>query len=333
MAPRGDTPKVQGRPPQGGPPKGGGKRPRKPRNLWRRLGQLVALGAGLVVGGSLLGLVWPSADPAARDPESSAGSLAPLPSRPITVLVIGSDADRLGASANGAAPPGAPNSDALLLVRADPKGPLQVLNLPTELAVKLPGRKAPVALGAVYRQGGVALTADVVSELVGLGEGQPDRYLLLTRSALRKLVDGAGSLELSPDRTMRYEDKVQKYRIDLQGGLQLLNGAQVEQMVRFQEPTGGSSARRQRQQQVIAGLNQQLRQPGQMPRLADLVAQLRGSVETNLTNAEALSLLAAALAQSKPIRFASLPLEPPAKPDQPLRQLSRDASTPLWPAP
>lgn len=319
MAARGDTPPVQ--------------RPPRPRSRWRRVSQLLALGAGLVVGGSLLGLVWPPADRASRDSDASAISLGPLPNRPITLLVIGTDADRLGATANGAAPRGPANSDVLLLVRVDSKQPLQVLNVPTELAVQLPGQKAPQPLGAVYRKGGVALTADVVAELVGLGKGQPDRYLLLTRGALRQLVDAAGSLELSPDRTMRYEDKAQKYKIDLQGGLQLLNGAQVEQMVRFRDPAGGEAARRQRQQQVIVGLTQQLSQPGQLSRLPDLVNQLHGAIETNLSDTEALALLAATLGQSNPIRFASLPLEPPAKPDQPLRQLSRDAATPLWPAP
>jgi LCP family protein required for cell wall assembly len=293
----------------------------------------LALGAGLVVGGGLLAQVWPAADRASRDSDGSGVSLGPLPNRPITLLVIGTDADRLGATGNGAAPRGPANSDVLLLVRVDPKQPLQVLNLPTELAVQLPGQKDPQALGALYRRGGVALTADVAAELVGLGKGQPDRYLLLTRGALRQLVDAAGSLELSPDRTMRYEDKAQKYKIDLQGGLQLLNGAQVEQMVRFRDPAGGEAGRRQRQQQVIGGLTQQLRQPGQLSRLPELVNKLHGAMETNLSDSEALALLAAIVGQSKPIRFASLSLAPPSQPDQPLRQLRRDGAMPLWPAP
>lgn len=319
MASRGDTPPRQ--------------RPPLLRRPWRRLSQLLAVGAGLVVGGGLLALVWPAADRASRDSDGTAVSLGPLPNRPITLLVIGTDADRLGASGNGAAPRGPANSDVLLLVRVDPRQPLQVLNLPTELAVQLPGQKAPQALGALYRRGGVALTADVAAELVGLGKGQPDRYLLLTRGALRQLVDAAGGLELSPDRTMRYEDKAQKYKIDLQGGLQLLNGAQVEQMVRFRDPASGEAGRRQRQQQAIGGLTQQLRQPGQLSRLPELVNKLHGSIETNLTDTEALALLAASLGPTKPIRFASLSLAPPSKPDQPLRQLTRDGVMPLWPAP
>ncbi|MCP9915905.1 LCP family protein [Cyanobium sp. ATX 6F1] len=335
MVPRGESPSAPGgRSPSGGTPQRGKiARPKGPHRPWRLAGQLLVGVAGLVIGGGVLGLVWPPADPAALDQARDSAALSPLPDRPITVLVIGTDADRLGATTNGAAPPGTPNSDALFLVRVDPKGPVQVLVLPTELAVKLPGQQQSLPLGAVYRRGGVALTADVAAELVGLGKGQPDRYLLLSRGGLRQLVDALGSLELSPDRLMRYEDKAQKYTIDLQAGLQQLNGVQVEQLVRFREPAGGEAARRTRQQQVISGLQQQLAQPTHLARLPDLVRQLRSGVETNLSEAEVLSLLAATLGQSKPIRFASLPLEPPAEPAQALRQLKREATLPLWPSP
>ena len=56
---------------------------------------------------------------------------------------------------------------------------------------------------------------------------------MLPRSALRELVDGMGRLELAPDRTMAYTDQSQKLTIALQGGLQQLNGAQVEQYLRL----------------------------------------------------------------------------------------------------
>ncbi|MFS6827221.1 hypothetical protein [Cyanobium sp. ATX-6F1] len=66
--------------------------------------------AGLVIGGGVLGLVWPPADPAALDQARDSAALSPLPDRPITVLVIGTDADRLGATTNGAAPRALPTA-------------------------------------------------------------------------------------------------------------------------------------------------------------------------------------------------------------------------------
>jgi LCP family protein required for cell wall assembly len=296
------------------------------------LAGLAGLGAVISVG--LLDAVWPREDRSAEPPrEVSAANLAEKPHRTITVLVVGSDADRLGAERNGAAPAGPANADVLLLVRVPPKGPLQVLNLPTELAVTLPGEERPVRLGSLYRRGGVALTADAVREIVGLEPPAPDRYLVIPRGALRQLVDGAGGLELNPPRTMRYEDKAQKYKIDLQSGLQRLDGTHVEQMVRYRNKDLGESGRRANHQLVETALREQLARPEQLVRLPALLARLRGGLDTNLNEDEALSLLAAGLDDARPPRFASLPLTPPKKEHGELRQLDRKASPPLWKEP
>ena len=70
---------------------------------------------------------------------------------------------------------------------------LTILEEGTELLTRLKHAlvdKQPVALGSLYRRGGPALVAGAVAELVQLPDGQPDRYLVLPRSALRELVDG-----------------------------------------------------------------------------------------------------------------------------------------------
>lgn len=283
---------------------------------------------------TLLSLIWPEHDRAFRPrPEVTPSTLADKPRRPVTVLVIGIDADRLGDATNKAAPAGPANADALLLVRVQPKGPLQVLNLPTELAVRLPGQKQPVSLGSLYRRGGVALTADAVREITGLQPPSPDRYVVLPRASLRQLVNGIGGLEIDPPRTMRYEDKAQKLKIDLQGGLQRFGGAQVEQLVRFRDPLLGESDRRLIQQRFAIALRDRLRESEPLTVLPGVLRDLEDKVETNLTPVEALSLLAAGLDDAHPIDFASLPLDP-ARPEQgTLRQLSSKDPLRLWSAP
>jgi LCP family protein required for cell wall assembly len=283
---------------------------------------------------TLLSALWPRYD-RTEEPRSeiTASSLADKPRRAVTVLVIGTDADRLDATSNGAAPPGLANSDALLLLRVNPKGPLQVLNLPTELAVMLPGQSKPQRLGDLYHRGGVALTADAVRELAGLDPPKPDRFLVLPRGALRKLVDSLGGLELNPPRTMRYQDKAQKYKIDLQSGLQRLDGGQVEQMLRFRDKWLGEAGRRANHQLVETALRQQLGRPEQLGRLDELLRGLEGKVQTNLSEAESLSLLSASLDDKRPVQFSSLPLAPEKKEHGGLRQLDRNASGPLWKAP
>jgi len=293
--------------------------------------RLLAAGVGLAASLTLLGVIWPESDRAVRDEgPPNAADLGELPNRPISVLLIGSDADRPGQVVNGAAPRGPANSDALLLVQVNPQGPLQLLSLPVEAAVKLPGDPQPVALGSLYRRGGPALVAGAAAQLVGLAKGQPDRYLVLPRSALRQLVDGIGRVELSPDRSMRYRDKTQNYRIQLDGGLQVLDGGQVEQLLRFRDEQNGQERRRDRQQMAVESLLRQMGQQQQLQQLPDLIASLQNEVETNLTRQEALSLLAAVLRPGERVEFATLPLRAPLQPQDPLRQLDGRAQQP-WP--
>ena len=191
-----------------------GARPKTPRGSRRRLAlRLLAAGLGVAAGMGTVNLLWPEADRAAK-PEDipTAKALAEVPSQAITVLLIGSDGDRPGTVRNDAAPLGPANSDALLLVRVNPQGPVQVLTLPIETAVQLPGDQKPVALGSLYRRGGPALVAGAVAALVGLPQGQPQRYLVLPRGALRTLVDDLGRVEIAPDRTMNYTDKARSSR-------------------------------------------------------------------------------------------------------------------------
>lgn len=282
----------------------------------------------------LLGLAWPLRDRAtAPRLEITAATLAEKPRRPITVLVIGIDSDRIGGEENGAAPRGPANSDALLLIRVNPQGPLQVLNLPPELAINLPGEKKPVALGSLYRKGGVALVADTVRELLGMEDPKPDRYLVLSRGAMRDLVNGLDGLELNPPRKMNYEDKSLKYKIDLLPGLQQMGGAQVEQMLRFRDRWLGEAGRRANHQVVEKALRERMARPEQLTRLPNLLASLRDRVDTNLGSRETLSLIAAGLDDARPVQFSGLPLDPASKEHGNLRQLAKGMVRPFWVAP
>ncbi|MFY8150233.1 MAG: LCP family protein [Prochlorococcaceae cyanobacterium] len=337
--------------------------PRSRAALRRRAAGRIAIAvAGAALGAGLLGVLWPAQDRGqADDRPRSASDLAEPPRRPITVLVVGLDSDRLPGEAApapvpaaekatpaaaspdpqkpGQAKPAAPaaakppapaSSDALLLLRVDPDGPLQVLALPTEVAVNVPGQSKPQPLGNLYRLGGLALTADGVRGLLRLDPGQPDRYVLLSRAGLRRMVNLLGRLEVSPPRKMLYEDRSQKYRIDLQSGLQRLDGAQVEQLLRFRDPEVGEPSRREHQQLVLQALIEALVQPARLAELPQLVQQWQGEVETNLDPSETLSLLAAGLNRPAEVRWLQLPLGPLRPKHGGLRQLDAKATLPPW---
>ena len=301
----------------------------KPLRTVLRIG--AALGSVWIVGAALTA-IWPVADrvapalPSADEPDS----LAPYPNQPVTVMVVGVDANGIGDPINRAAPSGPANADSVMLIRVEALKPLQILQMPTELGVNLPGINTMQPLASSYRQGGVALTADVVADVVGLPEGEPSRFVVMPRKALRHLVNGLGDVDVRLDQTLTHQDKRQNYSVNLQAGRQTLNGAQAEQLARFRPDPLNNHERRLRQQWLMAAIHDQLQQPNAILVLPGLVNELSTQVETDLNQQEWLSLAAAALSSDQPPVVSTLPLAPRAG-EQPLRQLKADASAPLWP--
>jgi anionic cell wall polymer biosynthesis LytR-Cps2A-Psr (LCP) family protein len=311
-------------------------RPR-PKLGGRRLLAIASAAAAALAAASVLDLVWPRGGQTPSARERNLNDLATPPNRPVTLLLIGLDSDRLGDASNQAAPAGPANADALLLLRFNPGGPLQLLQVPAQVAVQLPGEAAPQALSSLYRSGGAALVADAVRELADLPSGQPDRYLVLSRGGLRALVQRLGVVEASPSRTMRHTDKSQKLSIDLQSGLQRLNPTQVEHLVRWQDPQRPVESRLANQQEVARSLQRELKLSQPQLDLVGLVSELQGDVQTNLNRSEALSLLVVALQPGTQLRFTSLPLEPPrsgkgAAATSPLRERVRSLPDAFWAA-
>ena len=290
---------------------------------------------GLGVTGWLLAMLWPEPDRVAQGAPPSADqpeTLAPYPEAPVTVLVIGLDADRLGAPSNKAAPKGPANADALLMLRIASQEPLQVLHLPTELGVRLPGQGDPGSLAQLWRRGGVSLVSDAVRDIVGLDEGDPKRYVVMPRAALRRLVDGLGEVDVVLGQSYQRQDKTQGYSVNLQAGRQSLNGVQAEQLVRYLPEPKNVSQRRQRQDILVSALIEQVKAPSGIGVIPALVDQLDTEIETNLSRSEQLSLAAAIIASPEPAAITRLPLANRAG-EQTLRQIKPEASRPLWPQP
>jgi len=105
----------------------------------------------------------------------------------------------------------------------------------------------------------------------------------------------------------------------------------VEQLLRFRDSPSAEEGRRERQQVAIESVLRQMGQHRQLQQLPDLLRRLQDQVDTNLTQSEALSLLAASLQQSEPIRFHRLALKPPLKAGDRLRQVDSTAMDQAWP--
>ncbi len=290
--------------------------------------------AGVGATGWALSTFWPEQDRVARGAPPSVdnpASLAPYPLEPVTVLLVGVDSDTLSAASNQAAPQGPANADALLLLRISSAEPLQLLQVPVELAVQLPGSQQPMALGGVWQQGGVALTVDALQEIIGLPVGVPQRYVVMPRNGLRTVVEALGEVEVTLNQTYQRTDKAQGYTVNLQAGRQSLNGAQAEQLVSYRKDSQDHPNRRIRQQILLRAMISQVQSASGIGIIRGLLEDIAGQMDTNLSEAEMLGLAAALIASPSPATITQLPLATRAG-KQTLRQLKPGLSQPLWPS-
>ena len=302
------------------------------RRPWRTVLRLSSIALGVGATGWMLSLLWPEPDRAAKEASTKSdalSSLAPFPASPVTVLVVGIDANQLGEPLNQAAPLGRANADALLLLRISADEPLQVLQIPSEIAVQLPGNDQPISLASLWQRGGVALLNDAIQEILGQMQQAPQRYVVMPRTALRTVVDALGDVDLVLNETYQHNDKSQGYSIKLQAGRQRLNGERAEQFVRYRETPLDNANRRIRQQDLIVALVDQLKDSTVISTLPLLVGQLESELDTNLSRREQLSLAAALIASPPPVRITQVPLARRVD-NQILRQVKSDLIRPLW---
>ena len=303
------------------------------RRPWRTLLRLSSIALGVGATGWMLSVLWPEPDRAAKEASTMSDaltSLAPFPSGPVTVLVVGIDANQLGEPLNQAAPLGRANADALLLLRVSADEPLQVLQIPSEIAVQLPGSNTPTSLSSLWQSGGVALLNDAIQDILGSTQQSPQRYVVMPRTALRTLVDGLGDVDLVLDQTYQHNDQSQGYSINLQAGRQRLNGEKAEQFARYRPTPLDNANRRNRQQDLILALVEQVKDSSVISTLPLLVSRLDDELDTNLSRLEQLSLAAALIASPLPIRITQVPLAKRVD-NQMLRQIKPDQTLPLWP--
>jgi LCP family protein required for cell wall assembly len=138
-------------------------------------------------------------------------------------------------------------------------------------------------------QGGPVLAARVVSRT--LNNARIDRYIRISTSGLRQLVDQLGGVEVFVPKAMAYQDPNSGATISLVAGWQTLNGEQAELFARYREEGLGDLPRVQRQQALVAALLQRLNSPTVLPRLPQLTRLMRKYFDTNLKIEEMMALV------------------------------------------
>ncbi|TAE60123.1 MAG: LytR family transcriptional regulator [Nostocales cyanobacterium] len=205
-------------------------------------------------------------------------------SKPMNILVMG--IEPVPGTVDGSPDSFTGESDTMLLIRLNPSDKsIRVLSIPRGTMIALP-EQGLTQVSEANAKGGPVLAARVVSRT--LGNAPIDRYIRLSTSGLRQLVDQLGGVDVFVPQPINYQNDGSV--VNLVSGWQTLNGEQAENFARFREENVGDLGRVQRQQVLINSLLQRLNNPSVLPRLPQITRIMRKYFDTNLKMEEMMAL-------------------------------------------
>jgi len=182
---------------------------------------------------------------------------------------------------------------------------LSVVSIPRDTRVKIPGRGMD-KINHAYAYGGVELTKKTVEELLGV---KVDSYITTNFTGFEKMVEILGGVEINVENRMYY--KASDVFINLQPGVQTLNGKQALQYVRFRSDAAGDLGRVERQQRFVAALINEAFSYKNIVKLPFFLEEAAKHFRTDMELSQ-MKKLALKLQASKPedIKTATLPGTP-----------------------
>jgi LCP family protein required for cell wall assembly len=167
---------------------------------------------------------------------------------------------------------GTMNTDVMIVAVANPETKkVTMVSIPRDTRVKIPGYRDYHKINAVYANGeaerrraernnetptedGISLTKKTLTELLGI---PIHHYVAVDFEGFKAVIDELGGVEVNVDRKLVYDDPTDGTHINLEPGLQLLNGEQALGYVRHRHDNRGTKYfstdfdRNRRQQEVI----------------------------------------------------------------------------------
>ena len=197
-----------------------------------------------------------------------------------------------------------PRSDTMIVCSLDKNArTMRLISIPRDTRVRyldFEGVRHPrnrrdwVKLNSVYSEpDGDKLLVKVFAEELGI---RIDRVAQVKLDGFTKLIDRVGGLELNVEgakfghkRTrMKYEDKWGGWKVDLEPGMQQLNGEQAHGYVRFRMDNEGDPGRVRRQQQVMRALAKKMMNVGAL-QLPGLVTEIQTLFNSSMSDDELVS--------------------------------------------
>ncbi len=173
-------------------------------------------------------------------------------------------------------------SDTLMVATVDPKqDKAALLSVPRDTRVKIKGHGFD-KINAAYAYGGEKLSQDTVENFLGV---DIDHYIIINTHAFTKIIDALGGIDVNVEKRMYYTDPWDDdggLVIDLQPGMQHMDGKTAVTYVRFRDEEG-DIGRIKRQQKFMQACMDKLTSPAVIPRLPQVIRSVMDSVKTDLS--------------------------------------------------
>lgn len=183
-------------------------------------------------------------------------------------------------------------TDTLMLFKVNfDSGNIDILSLPRDTRVLVKGKEDK--LNHAHAYGGPSLTIRTVEDFLGI---DLNYYVKVDYKAVKSIVEAIGGVEIDVPQRMRYNDPTADppLKINLQPGIQTLDGDLAHDFLRFRSYPEGDLGRIKAQQYFMKELIKQTLQPKNILKLPALIETYFDYVETNIPMKSVLKGIGAA---------------------------------------
>lgn len=177
-------------------------------------------------------------------------------------------------------------SDTLFVVMFDTnnKG-VSLLSIPRDTRVRIPGYGWD-KINHAFAFGGRELTQKTTEQLLGI---RIDNYVMVDFAGFKGLVDAIGGIDINVEKDMYYYDDWDGFKIDLQKGMQHLDGETAIQYVRYRDEEG-DIGRIRRQQHFIMAVYDKITSADMLLHIPGLAKQLTSMIKTDMPIGDMLDI-------------------------------------------
>ena len=188
-----------------------------------------------------------------------------------------------------------------------------MLSIPRDTYTHIAGTNIHTKINAAYSTGGPERTVATVNEFLGTSA---NHYLVLNIDATKKMVDALGGVDVDVEHPMHYHDKWGHLSIDLQPGVQHLDGNNAVGFARYRHPDAGKrptpedgdERRMYRQHVLMRAMVDKAKNFANVAQAPQLVDVAMSTIRTDFTRQQLFDIAAIFKGiQQQDIQTASLP--------------------------